>query len=246
VRLGLPIFAWPSRHNVHLVFPLMLIFSFLLHASCVLLFSVTYPRSKSAAPKSAEVFFLQPGSREEAALAPFLNAEDPALFSPGQVFGRHVWKLPETAYVPSFDVKSPSLEPLPPGAAQPMLPPVSEAEFVGLKAPPPISGTPGLATTMRLGGGLAGRSFTPPAGFAFTAPGQALTPTSFMVAVSPDGLPMHLIPLPQATSGSDSLDRAALRYLAGTRFAADPAAHDSVWGTATFLWGADVARESQP
>lgn len=246
MRLGLPIFAWPSRHNVHLVFPLMLVLSFLLHVGCIVLFSATYPHSRSTPPKSAEVYFLKPGSREAAELAPLLEASDPALFSPGQVFGRHVWKLPETAYIASFDVKVPSLESLPPGPAQPMLPPVSETDFIGLKDTTPATRSPGLPTVVHLGGDLAGRSFTPPADVTFSAPRQSLAPTRFYLAVSPDGVPMHLLPMPDSTSGSESLDRAALRYLAGSRFAADPTAKEPVWGTATFLWGADVTRENQP
>ena len=43
----------------------------------------------------------------------------------------------------------------------------------------------------------------------------------------------------------ENLDRAALQYLAGCRFAAAPSGRESAWGTATFLWGADVRQGSQ-
>lgn len=246
MRFGLPVFAWPSRHNVHLVFPLMLVLSFFLHTACVLLFSVTYPRSTGRAAKNAEVFFLKPGSPEAAQLAPLLEACDPALFSPGQVFGRHVWKLPATAYIPSFDLKTPSLEPLSPTPTEPMMSPVSETEFVGIKEPRVVKKEPGLPTTVRLGEALAGREFTPPKDITFVAPRQGLAPTRFLLAVSPEGQPLHIIPLPDDVSGSEALDKAALRYLAATRFAADPSGGEPVWGTATFFWGGDVVRENQP
>ncbi len=246
MRLGLPVFAWPSRHNVHLVFPLMLVLSFLIHAACALVFSVKYPHSTGRTVKNAEVFFLKPGSPEAAQLAPLLEASDPALFSPGQVFGRHVWKLPATGYIPSFDLKTPSLEPLVPHAAEPMLPPVSETEFVGIKEPRSVKPGPGLPTTVRLGDGLAGREFIPPKDVSFTAPRQGLAPTRFLLSVSPEGQPLHIIPLPDDVSGSENLDKAALRYLAGTRFAPDSKGGEPVWGTATFFWGADVVRENQP
>ncbi|CAN5690796.1 hypothetical protein BH09VER1_BH09VER1_04030 [soil metagenome] len=224
----------------------MLVLSFFLHAACVLVFSVAYPHSTGRAARSAEVFFLRPGSPEAIQLAPLLEASDPALFSPGQVFGRHVWKLPATGYIPSFDLKTPSLEPLAPLALEPMLPPLSETEFVGIREPRPVKKEPGLSTALHLGDGLAGRAFTPPKNIAFTAPRQGLAPTRFLLAVSPEGQPLHIIPLPDDVSGSESLDKAALRYLAATRFAPDPTGREPVWGTATFLWGADVVRENQP
>ncbi len=74
-------------------------------------------------------------------------------------------------------------------------------------------------------------------------PRQGPAPAEFLVAVSPDGLPMHLFP--QQSSGNENLDRAALRYLAGCRFAAAPSEREPAWGTATFLWGADVRQDSQ-
>lgn len=246
MKLDLHLFDWPSRHNVHLALPLMLVLSFVLHAACVVVFQVAYPRSGASPERSAEVFFLRPGSPEAVQMAPLLTASDPALFSPGQLFGRDVWKLPETVYVASFDAEKPVLSALPAAESGLVLPPVTSFGPIsrapsGKQAAP----EPGLPTALRLGGDLAGRVVTPPAEFHFLAPArQALAPAEFLICISPDGRPMHLFP--QSSSGNEKLDRAALRYLAGARFSRDDPGGQPAWGTATFLWGADIEREKEP
>jgi hypothetical protein len=248
VKIDLHLFDWPSRHNVHLTLPLMLVLSFVLHAACAAVFQVAYPRSQASPERSAEVYFLQPGTPEAVQMAPLLAASDPALFSPGQLFGRDVWKLPETVYVASFDSEKPALSPLPATASGPVLPAVlstgpvvGKQQHVEAKAVDRATGPP---TVLKLGGALAGRTMTPPAEFLFSAPPkQGLIPAEFLIAVSPDGLPMHLFP--QNSSGNEKLDRAALSYLAAARFSPDAAGNEPAWGTATFLWGADVERKTE-
>ena len=249
VKLDLHLFDWPSRHNVHLTLPLMLVLSFLLHAACAAVFQVAYPRSQPSPERSAGVYFLQPGTPEAAQMAPLLAASDPALFSPGQFFGRDVWKLPETVYVAGFDSEKPALSPLPalvPGPVLPAVlstgPVVGKQQHIGAKT---VDRAAGPSTVLKLGGGLAGRTVISPAEFQFSAPPkQGLIPAEFLMAVSPDGLPMHLFP--QSSSGNEKLDRAALTYLAAARFSRDASSAESAWGTATFLWGADVDRKKEP
>jgi hypothetical protein len=250
VKLRIHLFEWPSRHNVHLALPIMLVLSFFLHAACMFIFHATFPRSEGSRERSAAVYYLLPGSPEATKIAPMLAASDPALFSSTKIFGGNVWKLPETTYVPSFDKEIPALAPLPaPPAAQFLAPdsgiaPVAGAAFVP-KAPAPRE--PAVPTAVRFGGDLERRAWTPPQNFDFSAlavlPRQGLAPAEFLIAVSPDGLPMHLFP--QRSSGNENLDRAALQYLAGCRFAAAPSEREPAWGTATFVWGADVRQDSQ-
>ncbi|MFZ4681631.1 MAG: hypothetical protein ACOYMS_03940 [Terrimicrobiaceae bacterium] len=249
MKLDLHLFDWPSRHNVHLTLPLMLVLSFLLHAACAAVFQVAYPRSKASPERSATVYFLQPGTPEAAQMAPLLAASDPALFSPGQLFGRDGWKLPETVYVASFDSEKPALSPLPVPASASVLPAVlstgpvvGKQQHVGSKT---VDRAPGAPTVLKLSGELSGRTVTPPAEFHFSAPPkQGLIPAEFLIAVSPDGFPLHLFP--QTSSGNEKLDRAALSYLAAARFSRDASQSEPVWGTATFLWGADVERKKAP
>ena len=244
------LFEWPSRHNVHLALPIMLVLSFFLHAACMFIFHASSPRSEGSRERSATVYSLLPRSAEAAKIAPMLAASDPALFSSTEIFGRNVSKLPETAYVARFDEEVPALAPLPAPPPSQFLPPafgtarVAVAAFVA-KAPPPRE--PPVPTAVRFGGALERRAWTPPQNFDFAAlavlPRQGLAPAEFLVAVSPDGLPMHLFP--QRSSGNENLDRAALQYLASCRFAPAPSEREPAWGMATFVWGADIRQDSQ-
>lgn len=249
MKLRIHLFEWPSRHNVHLVLPLMLVASFLLHAASLFVFQATVPRSEGSRERSAVIYYLLPESPEAVRIAPVLAASDPALFSSAKIFGREAWQLPKTPYVASFDKESPALAPLPAPPLRQFLPPdpgvapVAAAAFV----PKPSPHLPAAPTAVRFGGALEGRSWTPPqdvdVSTLLASPQQVLAPAEFLVAVSPDGLPMHLFP--QRSSGNENLDRAALQYLAGCRFAALPAEQAPAWGTATFVWGADARQGGQ-
>jgi hypothetical protein len=250
MKLRAHLFEWPSRHNVHLMLPIMLVVSFFLHAACLFLFQATFPTSEGSRERSAIVYHLLPDSPEAAKIAPMLAASDPALFSSPKIFGRSEWKLPETEYVASFEKETPALAPLPPPPPSQFLPPESGTAPVAVAAvAQQASPTQNRAvpTAVRFGGALEHRSWTPPQGFEFSAlpavPRQGLAPAEFLVAVSPEGIPMHFFP--QRSSGNEALDRAALQYLAGCRFAEAPSERAAAWGTATFMWGADIRHESE-
>ena len=250
MKLRIHLFEWPSRHNVHLALPLMLVLSFALHAASMFLFHTTFPRSNGSAERIASVTYILPGSPEASKLAPILAASDPALFSSADV-GPNVWNLPKTSYVASFDEETPELKPLPrPGPSEFLPPdpgtaPVTVATIVPKASP--VS-QPAPPTTLQFGGGLEKRAWTPPEGFKFSdvraLTQQGRAPAEFLVAVSPDGRPLHFFP--QQSSGDENLDRAAIRYLAGGRFAPAPSETEPAWGTALFLWGGDIATETQP
>ena len=153
--------------------------------------------------------------------------------------------------VASFDEETPELKPLPrPGPSEFLPPdpgtaPVTVATIVPKASP--VS-QPAPPTTLQFGGGLEKRAWTPPEGFKFSdvraLTQQGRAPAEFLVAVSPDGRPLHFFP--QQSSGDENLDRAAIRYLAGGRFAPAPSETEPAWGTALFLWGGDIATETQP
>ncbi len=250
MKLRIHLFEWPSRHNVHLALPLMIVLSLGLHTACVLVFQVAYPRPHRSPQRSAEVYFLHPGSPMAKRIAPLLAASDPALFSPGHVPGGDAAKLPETSYIPSFDSERPALNRLDDPAPPPALPSLASAGPVSvpLVIPnPPKTRAPGLPTAVHFAGGLAGRTFSAPGNAAFaSATVRGLAPTVFLVAVSPEGLPLHVFPLLRQSSGNEILDRAALRYLAAGRFSPDPEGREPAWGTATFLWGSDVEGLKKP
>lgn len=251
MKLRAHLFEWPSRHNVHLALPAMLVLSFLLHVGSLFLFHATFPRSGGSPERAAAVNYILPGSPEAERLAPLLAASDPALFSPAQVFGADVWNLPKTAYVASFDEETPALKPLPSPLPSQFLPPDAGTAPVTVgaslpKGPPiPQSAPP---TAVRFGGALQDRPCTPPANFKFTEvtalSRQGREPAEFLVAVSPEGHPLYFFP--QQSSGDENLDRAALRYLAGCRFAPAPDETQIAWGTVMFVWGADISQAPQP
>lgn len=249
MKLRIHLFEWPSRHNVHLVLPIMLLVSFLLHAASLFIFQATFPRSEGSRERFAVAYHLLPGSPDEARIAPMLAASDPALFSSAKIFGRDAWKLPKTPYTASFDEGIPGLAPLPAPPLSQFLPPepgtapIAAAAFV----PKPSLRYPAVPTAVRFAGDLEGRSWSPPQNLDVSAlpvlSRQVLAPAEFLVAVSPDGVLMHLFL--QRSSGNENLDRAALRYLAGCRFATAPSERELAWGTATFVWGADLKQDSQ-
>jgi hypothetical protein len=250
VKLRAHLFEWPSRHNVHLMLPVMLVLSFFLHGACLFIFQASFPRSEGSRERTATVYHPLPGSQEAAKLAPMLAASDPALFSSPKIFGQRVGEFPKTAYVASFDKETPTLAPLPTPSPSHFLPPERGTAPVAVAALTPKASpqrNPATPTSVRFGGALERRSWTPPQGFDFSAlavlPRQGLSPAEFLVAVSPDGFPMYFFP--QRSSGNEALDRAALKYLAACRFAEAPSAREATWGTATFIWGADIKQDSE-
>lgn len=244
------LFDWPSRHNVHLALPLMLLVSAGLHVGGVAAFQLVHTRARTATERSAQVVFLAPASPEAAALGALLAADDPALFSPAHSAGRGVWKLPETAYTPGFDASPPALLAAAPPAPAPALPPLAATGPVSDVVPSrPASPTQrgGAPTAVTFGREFAGRSVVAPDGFSFAVVvpdgWKTLAPAEFLIAVSPEGRLLHAFP--RKSSGHDALDRTALRYLTALRF--DPTdTAEAAWGSATFHWGADVLLPASP
>lgn len=247
MKLPRLLFDWPSRHNVHLALPLLLVASVLIHAGGLAVLQIAQPRSQTSGIHPAQVWFVPRNSPEARQLAPLLAAEDPALFSPAHDTFSSRLPLPATAYAPSFDEGTPSLLPARAGSASERLP---EAALTGpltdrlTPSAPPAALRPGPPTRISLGGELQGRTLTSSEPPAFSAPPKVgLKPAEFLVCAAPDGLILHIFP--QNSSGYEALDRAALRYLASSRFDTSPG-QTPAWGTATFLWGNDVQREKMP
>ena len=69
MKLRIHLFEWPSRHNVNLALPFMLVLSFGLHAVSMFLFHTTFARSNGSAERVATITYILPGSPEAAKLA---------------------------------------------------------------------------------------------------------------------------------------------------------------------------------
>jgi len=238
VKLPLSHFEWPSRHNIHIALPLMIVVAFLLHAACIMVFQITDVRAPRRADRSAQVYFLRTDSTEAGGIRALLDASDPSLFSPEQRGEREAWRSPETAYTASYEANPPSLAPLP--AAQLKTPPLAIAPLSREMGPPKFPPQAGLPTEVRFSGDLARRAFTPPDKFEFLAPTKiVLRPIEVLVGVAADGRVIHIAPL-EESSGNEILDRCAIEYLARGRFAPGAAG----WGVARFLWGNDIRRST--
>jgi hypothetical protein len=240
-RLSL-IFDWPSRHAVHLALPLMVVVSFFAHAAGLAVFQLKPPAEPAVPRRSAGVFVLAPWSEDAAKVTPMIAAADPALFSASASEDRDIWLLPSTDYPPSFDSLRPSLAPLPTEPPQ-VTSFTSSAPVSSERRSRPIpKAEPTLPTRIEWTGALRDFSFEPAPGVAFAAPArQNLLPLEFLVAVGPHGKLLHAFPL--GSSGNERIDRDALRSLLGGHLSAGSRSLEApVWGTAIFLWGADIQR----
>ena len=118
MKLRIHLFEWPSRHNVHLALPIMLVLSFSLHAACMFIFHATFPRFRRQSPSAfrcQSITFCQ-ARRKRRSSRRCWPRRIRHCFSSTKIFGRNVWKLPETSYVASFDEEIPALAP-PAGSA---------------------------------------------------------------------------------------------------------------------------------
>lgn len=241
-RLAL-LFEW-AQHDRRRRLGLWLLVAMGLHAGAYFLFRIEYPRPQPSRLNDAALYVLLPDSSERPRIAAFLESADPALFAPERT--SLAVPLPVTpAYEPSYVASRPELEPLPEKASRvlPPLPidfgpiPVAEPSLKRPSLPPPVRETQLQVSVNLLG--LIPKDL--PAMSSFEArPGDQLPPARFLVAVAPDGRPLHVIR--DGIGVNPTLEDAASRYLMALRFkrASEPAG--ITWGTATFHWGLDVTR----
>ena len=244
-------FDWASAQKGGRRLALWLVAAVLLHCAAYLLFRVSYPPLSPSRISDATLYVLLPGSPEARRLAPFLAAEDPALFAPEKIHDREMPAPPIPAYQPSYAVATPQLEPLP--DSQPRVLPPLIRDF----GPVPVAETPVAASSQPMPAKDTQVVFSAPlqsrapqqwpqANFG-ARPGDELAPTQFLIAVAPDGRVLHVLKDPDSagtTLGDDNkaLDDAASQFLMRLSFQRGPDSQVA-WGTATFHWGLDVKRE---
>lgn len=213
--------------------PLFVIFSLFAHIGALVVFQIIYPTPATGLRRSAEVYFLKPGSPEAEKLTPWLDSADPALSSRFLAADHPLLAQAPLEYVPSFDLLRPHIPTLP---AEPLVP---ETGIHLRPTPRPSPIVPEVAspqTRVTFSELLASRKFEPAPNFNF-APIQGDTPENpiFSVAVADDGRPLFVL-LAQS-SGQTELDVRAREYLLRGRFA--PTAQETstpTWGRATFFW----------
>ncbi|MCX7868735.1 MAG: hypothetical protein N2322_02185 [Terrimicrobiaceae bacterium] len=237
------LFAWPSRHALHLGLPVALAASALLHAAALAVFSLREPAAARPSLRPAAAAFLPQGHPAAAPLKIRAAMADPSIFSPLKLEEPAGLEIPGPEYKASFEAWLPVPAPAPPyspevpGGVLP-LGPVRQAV-----RRPGTDKTPAPGTSVSLGGGLAGREFQLPGGSRFVLSlRMPPAPSEWLVAVGADGRVAHEFLM--RSSGDEALDNAARAALRGGR--AHPAPGSTVWGFAAFNWGADLELPPSP
>lgn len=232
------IFAWPGRHQLHLLLPLTILAAAILHAGLFFVFSIIYPRPENSGPDPAQIFFIMPGSADASRLEGVIRSSDPAVFAPGRGLDLPE-PVPPVTYTPQYASDKPLLDPLPPDAK-------SDAPLPAFSGPVPVrrdrakaSGLPParVPTKLTSADSLAGRLPALPENSVFSIPqGFDPEPAVFLVSVRGDGRVSHLFQ--QHSSGNAALDLRAAGVLRGLKFAPGP--EPDSWGFVTFQWGTDL------
>lgn len=243
------LFEWPIRRAPRLTLPLCILLAAVVQTALVVIISVSYETPSGRLPTSPRFYFLPPDSAAARQIGAWLEANDPAQFSPGRATATAVPPPPPLKYKPSYEEPPPPLHPLAqetdPAMEPPMLPfsPITAGGGSLRASPPPSPPTPG--------GGAAplpiGKPFPAvaaaewmddlatrlPAG-EMGAPETRLSvskPSLYQVAVGPEGIPMHCILTD--SSGDAAADDAGRAWIMTRRF--QPAGQTS-WGRVLIPW----------
>lgn len=236
-------FHWPSRHSVHLLLPLMLMVSGLLHVAGIWVFGLARSEGTPKRVRPAVSYFASPAVGTPADILRSIAARDPSLYSAMASEIPAATPIGGTDYQPLYQEFIPTFEPLPdPAVAD--LPPIVPRGALTPPRPPLPTFSPAKTVPSRVEFDHALEARLKPVRILLpgTLPkGVAPAPSTFLIAVDPDG---HIrFAFPMDSSGSEALDRAALRTLRTMRLREAPGSEAETWGSCTFFWGNDVSKE---
>ena len=241
------IFSWDSPHGEKLAITIFLALSLIAHALCFYLFQIVYPPTVALLPPPARVTLITPDSEEGRTLLRWIDAEDPALaFTTLRPQETKLRAVPKAEHVPSYSAIEPTLKNIPPLERDLRIPscqPPGAVHFARRKTAPPISVA---KTSVSFSNELQafGTPILPEP--AFVASNEEMPETiRFRVAVSKLGEVRYCFQI--NSSGDPALDQQARLYIARCRFpqnTANAGKPDAflAWGTATIVWGNDIAR----
>ena len=241
------IFSWDSPRGEKLTITIFLATSVLAHALCFYIFQIVYPPTVALLPPPARVTLIMPASEEGRTLLRWIDAEDPALaFTTRRPQETTLRALPKAEHVPSYSAIEPPLKSIPPLERDLRIPscqPPGGVQFLHKKTAPPVSV---IKTSVSFSNEL--QVFDAPIlpETAFAASNEEMPETiRFRVAVNKPGEVRYCFPI--NSSGDPALDEQARLYIARCRFpqnTANAGKADSLltWGTATIVWGNDIAR----
>lgn len=239
------LFEWPIKQAPRLALPLFILLATIMQASVIILFSITYKEPSEKLPAPPQIYFLPSDSAAARKLTPWLEANDPAVFSPLHSARAAFPSPPPLKYKPSYEDPPPPLRPLPPAPMETLQPPMlpilmrgasyqviresaKTNQFVATSAP-------SAGTIVRWQDELANR--VPLTGSQGSekplalAPG--ISPPLYQVAISPEGLPTHCVLM--ESSGDPQTDEAVRIWILAKRF--QPTVSSS-WGRVIVDWGA--------
>ena len=248
------LFEWPIRQAPRLTLPFCILLAAIVQGIMIFLFSISYKAPSGPRPESPQVYFLPPDSKAAIRLAPWLEANDPAVFSPQRAAGEALPALPPLNYRPSYMEPPPPLRPLPPEELPALQPPSLPLDagvsggLVGLgkkSVRSPAVGVPvtdsRAATVVHWEDDLSSRILVtlPPLSLGLPSPpalahGRGAQESSlYQVAVNEEGIPSHNVLI--GTSGDAASDEAGKIWIQSARF--QPADHVT-WGRVLIIWGA--------
>ncbi len=240
------LFEWPIRQAPRLALPGFILLAAIIQGATIALFSISYKTPSEIQPDSPQIYFLPPDSAAAHKIAPWLAANDPAVFSPQYDTRDAIPSPPPLKYRPSYEEPPPPLRPLPKESMLPLEPPAlpQMANVLRKKAnrsPAPINTAPAISETqVHWQDDLAKRSLLTNLSRPNPSRNSALQPTLYEVAVSPEGIPMHCVLL--ESSGDPASDEAGSIWIQAQRF--QPGDQES-WGRVLLLWGAPDTPEGK-
>ena len=248
-------FEWPIRQAPRLMLPLCILLAGILQAMMMVLFSISYRAPSEKMPDVPLFYFLPADSAAARQLAPWLEANDPAVFSPLRAARAALPALPPLKYRPSYEEPPPALRPLRSESVavlEPPLPPVTASYQRVTKT----SGSTGvgetgsgsqLTTVVRWQDDLAARRLVegPSPVLGPVATSGSIQPALYEVGVNADGIPLHCVLM--ESSGDPVSDEAARVWIMARRFQPQSQPGESMsWGRALVLWGCSTISKETP
>lgn len=235
------LFEWPIRQAPRLALPACILLAAIIQAGTILLFSISYQAPSDIPPDSPQIYFIPPDSATAKQIAPWLAANDPAVFSPQYDTRDALPAPPPLKYRPSYEESPPPLRPLsaekPTQVEPPLLPQRTDILRKNTRRASLLPSTsaplsaPAPPSVVHWQDELAGRTLakaTP-----LPAPqSSAAQPALYEVEVSAEGIPMHCLQL--ESSGDQTTDESGSIWIHAQRFLP---ADQSSWGRVLLLWG---------
>lgn len=232
------LYEWPMRRSPRLALPFCILMAAIVQTAVIILFSISYEAPSRPLTPAPLVYFLPADSAISRQLAPWLEANDPAAFSPLNAARAALPAPPPLRYRPSYEEPPPSLRPLPDAKEPALEPPPIPLAPLELPAPletkqataAPVAVTP--VTMVRWQDQLA--MLTPRESTPVPPPQASIAsakPSLYEVAVNEEGIPAHSILL--ESSGDPATDEAGRVWLQARRFASSDR---TVWGRVLILW----------